>query len=416
MSLSWHHIGLVDVLANNHKVKSKRNWIDNFNVSIHHHSPSFVTVSFGVEPTSTFKKIVHDALLNNVPDRVVFKLPQSFRRLKLGLKLPARSILPSELVKQELIENLMIEFKCEATAIISQYLKGIFIRNGSPIPSIELFCENPLGSQVPEAIQAASEIATRLFWDSIGMSKDDVGYYKNEENGLGIFLPNHYRKDAIDKAFKLLFEKLKVNRASDADDIDDEIIRKTEGYLEVLTPILIIQGILQHVLKENMSINKTLLNKATFKRSFINKNTFRKLLSLKQKINILQLPYNRILLEFKEDWIRAEAKYAELPRMINDLKINKKNRESDFLTNIIEQIKYELKVAQENFNFINAAVNEFVQAETVDSNYKVQKTMLVLTIVIVLLTVITALPEETRKMMFSLISAIYHETIQYWAK
>ncbi|MEW6601175.1 MAG: hypothetical protein AB1499_09405 [Nitrospirota bacterium] len=158
--------------------------------------------------------------------------------------------------------------------------------------------------------------------------------------------------------------------------------------------------------------------KTSFNRSFTDKTTFRKLISLKQKINILQLLFNRISIEFKDDWIKFTAKRSGLPRMINKLEGDKQYKESDFLTSMMDRIKLKTKVAQDNFEFLNAAVNELLQAENVDSNFKVQKRMLWLTIVMAFLTVITALPEGSRIIIFRLVSDRFRETINlivnYW--
>ncbi|MEW6601176.1 MAG: hypothetical protein AB1499_09410 [Nitrospirota bacterium] len=241
LSLSQHRIGLIDVLGNTEKLRSKRTWIENFHVSVHHFSQSFVTVSFGVEPTPLFKQIVHDVLLDETPARIDFILPKSLKHLKLWSTFPGYSQMFSVHVKRECIENLMLEFKYEATNIISQYLRGIFIRNGSPIPSIELFCKKSSRNQRTGNHQSEVVGKKCLFWDSVGMSKRSLDYFENEKEGLSIFLSNYYEKETIDKPFKLLLEKAKANLKSDADAINDRLIHETEYYLETLSPILIVQ-------------------------------------------------------------------------------------------------------------------------------------------------------------------------------
>ena len=417
LGLSWHRIGLIDILGNKDKVKSKRNWIEHFDLCVHHHSPSFVTVSFGVEPTIAFKNIVRNAILQDIPHRVEFKFPKSLKRLKLWFTFPAYSKLYSPHVKRELIENLMLEFKFEAVEIISRYLKGFFVRSGAPMPNIELFVENSSASQEADSIESESEKKSLFFWDSLGMNKRDFGYFKSEQGDIGIFLIDRHTENVIDKPFKLLIDKRKiVENLKSSDDIDARIIYDSGYYVEALTPILITKEILQLMLRENMSINKLLLNKASFKQSFLDIYTFKKLISLKQKINNLHLPFKRILLEFEADWIRTEAKATGLPRLINNLRIDKQNNKNDFLTVVIDKIKFETKVAKENFEFINTAVNELLQAETVESNYKIQRRILYLTIVIALLTVITALPEEMRGMLFSYFTESYREIIRQLIK
>lgn len=402
LSLSLHRIGFIDVLGNKEKVKGKRNWIENFNVSVHHFSPSFVTVSFGVEPTATFKKIVQDVLLEDVPDRVEFKLPKSLKQLKLWFTFPECSQLFSTHVKRELIENLMLELKFEAIEIIKQYLKGIFIKSNFQIPSIELYLEQSSISQKAEPNQSEAEKKSQLFWDSIGMSKRDLGYFRNEQDGLGIFLPYWHSEDLIDKPFKILVDKAKVvENQKSSNEMHRRIIHETGFYIEALTPILIIQELLQHILKENVSISKLLLNRVSFKASFFKRHTFKKLILLKQKINDLYLLFKRIKLEFKADWIKIKTKNSGLPILLNNSSIAKQSNESDFLTRVINQVKYEIEIAQENFEFINTAVNELLQADIIESNYKVQRGMFYLTIVMFFLAVITALPEKMREGAFN---------------
>ena len=408
LGLSLHRIGFIDVLGNKEKVKGKRNWIENFNVSVHHFSPSFVAVSFGVEPTTAFKKIIHDVLSEDVPGRVEFKLPKSLKQLKLWFTFPSYSQLFSTHVKRELIENLMLEFKFEAIEIIKQYLKGIFIRSGFQIPSIELYLEQSSISQKAEPNQSEAEKKSQLFWDSIGMNKRDLGYFRSEQNDIGIFLPYWHSKDLIDKPFKILVDKAKVvENQKGTNDIYHKIIHEKEYYIEALTPILIIQELLQCILRENVSMIKLLLNRVSIKAAFFKRHTFKKLILLKQKTNGLYLLFKRIKLEFKADWIKIRAKNSGLPILVNNRNIVKQSNESDFLTSVIEQVKYEIELAQENLEFINTAVNELLQAETIESNYKVQRGMFWLTIVMILLAVITALPEKMREEAFSYLYKLF---------
>lgn len=289
LKASWYNVGSIDVLSNNDRLESKREWIDDINVEIHHFYSSFVTVCFGVEPSKTFKSIINNLLAEDIPARIIFGFPRNLKGFKRWLYFPAYSKTFATNVKREVIEDLMLEFKFEVVRIISKYFQGLFHKTGLPLPSVELFCENAFVPKRNNNNQAEQEKKSFIFWDSLGMSKKGLDHFDNEEAGYSIFVSNQSIENSIERPYKILIEKSKVQSGSIDGNFNDKIIHNTNYYLEVLTPIIITQEIIHNLLKESILIKKSIfsINTIINKQIPFKRIPLAKLISLKQRINTL---------------------------------------------------------------------------------------------------------------------------------
>lgn len=384
---SWHNIGIVDVAGNSRSHKTQ--WIDNLHVFVQHFYPSFVSVGIGINPSKSFKRLIDDELAREFHDRVVLRRP-SIAWWKSGLV--GYSQISAYLVKSEFIEDLMLEFKMEATNIISSFFQGIFLKRDKPIPSIELFIEK----QLPVKTEETEAERINLFWDSIGMDRAGSMSFKNQEEGFSLFpAGTSSNKKLIDRPYKIIVAESQTSREDRFRDIETQIIDSVRYRVEGLLPLILIHELIDDLLREILYFKKHLFKVIRGKRTkiFFKRVALKKLIDMKLRVNETYSIFQRLVLDFNRARVKDHVQQSGLP----ELKHVIKDHAIEYLTASLDNITYKIQNAEKGFVFINSSTDELLQTKKIESDYRLQKIIVGLTLAILLLTVALLFSEKSRE-------------------
>jgi hypothetical protein len=114
---------------------------------------------------------------------------------------------------------------------------------------------------------------------------------------------------------------------------------------------------------------------------------------MKLRIDETYTIFQRLALDFDKARVANHAQHSGLPELKEDLQ----NHAMEYLTASLDSITFKIQNAEKGFSAINSITSEFLQTKSIESNYRIQKTIVWLTVFIILLTIVSLLSEVTKE-------------------
>jgi hypothetical protein len=376
--------GMLDFLKNPKKYKGQ--WIDNVYLEIDYFGYEFIGFKFCIFPTEkfyeNFKKIISS---NHYEETYIY--PKFFPWKKWFFAINAR-MFPGSRRKRVEVEELIQNIKKEFFYVSKSYIKGTFFKKDYVIPSVELWETNE--ETLSEVKESDEDVKKRVFsvgengefipppqtlnqkidasLEGLGLKRRYFGIFKSPNYSFSVNMP-HFDEKKYD--LKIIInkkpEKSEYLRGEWKDFVDTVLLKWTfKSYLLDGTVFL------------NETKNKLLKNKnKIFRKSIFN---------IRREIFIQKLTSVRaieILLN------NTAEKNSYLETFVSKFGTFQQNFDSVFNSQLDYQKKLFLRI-QTNLDKYLEEITELFSAE---SNYGLQKKVLVLTVLAIIVALLQLFPE-----------------------
>ncbi|PFC51164.1 hypothetical protein CN282_12305 [Bacillus thuringiensis] len=311
----WSNFGFIDFT----KEENISDFVKNIHIQGTHLTSSSIILQFVITPSDKFTSEYKKLIEADIKERPSFDF-----RFKHLLKFWGGKSLSDDIVKNQKLEDLIIELKWRTMKEISKFLPMYFTDSKLIPPSIEVYklTQNFCVTKNHENMKRSS------FWHSIGMEKifSDIskdGYWQMFRGGREPYL--------IDNSIKVTCNSI-IKRKSMYHSLDFQITHMMEEFATILLPIMVMREYAVDT-SEKIAIQQT----KTFS-SIKKKPNYQKLINIRYDLEKGLQILKRFKIEIEENYFN-KAK-SELKKVVELEPANPKIINRNAIETIVDQTKY----------------------------------------------------------------------------
>lgn len=334
-------------------------------------SSSSVIIEFSIEPSENFKKEYQKLIKSHVKVETILtpKIKSFFKFW--GSKTPSNVI-----VKQQMVEDLLLELKWRTLKELGKYINMYFYKNKLIPPSIEVFRIKQKSCK----LKYEENEKINQFWESIGMG--DYSFHEISKDGYWQLFDNE--KDySIGNSIKLTCND-EIQKASMFHSLDSQMVYFVKEIAMNLFPVLVMRT---YTLGLSKKIAEQQEN--TFKSIKKESPNYKKLINIRY-----QLEQNlQILKRFKNEMgeNEFEHKKREINGMLSDFEpADPRFRSSDTSWGemIVDNTNYLIEKTNTLSQNFASIIDDTVRLLEIKTNNSLRKITFWLTILTIILSVI----------------------------
>lgn len=220
----WSNFGFIDIPS----TEKFSDFVKYIHIQGTHLSSPSIILQFVINPSDKFINEYKKVVESDIEDSHSFDL-----KFKNFFKFWGSRGLPNDIVKNQILEDLIIELKWRTMKEISKYFPLYFTNNKQIPPSIEVYKLN----QTSCVFQDAENEKRNLFWDSMGM---DSPFTDISKDGYWQFFPEGRRPNLIGSSFKVTCNSA-IKRDSMYHSLDFQIVYMLREFSNLLLPIMVMR-------------------------------------------------------------------------------------------------------------------------------------------------------------------------------
>lgn len=354
-----------------------------------HLSPSAMILVVSVRPSAAVQKRISRLVATDAKERKIIT------RFSLRRGITGSQGIPASMVRQEELEDILVELKKKVTQLLKDSVGGIFVTTYPPLPSLEVFyfeggkrgMANQTTQQTEPTQASGMPRRERNFWDTMNMSPDRPFAYKKD--WLVLYLPEKRRTTSqLDKPYRALIDRRLFKQVESRDshfDLENAMYLHLSSLFTGVSALITIRDFLGKTAEEAASIRQYMVPPLT-RAGIYWKTPFKILFKRKRRLDIQSFSCERIVNEWdKEDFVDHSCRYG-----LQGLK-RECHGEGDtalFLDDLIWQIEEESKLIARQVNLLRNYYHDLIEYKSLKVNLSLQRTLLVLTVVLVVLAVL----------------------------
>jgi len=371
-----------------------------------HFIPSTVALIVSVIPSAAVQKRISRLVATDAKKRKIIT------RFSLRRGITGSQYIPASMVRQEELEDILVELKKEVTQLLKDSVGGIFVTTYPPLPSLEVFYfeggkrgTTKQTAQQTEFTQASEmPLRERNFWRTMNMSLDCPFAYKKD--GLTLYLPEEKGTTSqLDKSYRTLIDRHLFQQVETLDDylnLEDAMsYQLSYVFTGVSTPVAI-RDFLGKIAEEAAGIRQYMFPPLTRAGRYW-RTPFKILIKRKRRLDIQSFSCERIVNELeKEDFVYFSRDYG-----LQSLK-RERYGEGDtglFIDDLMWQIEEESKLIARQVKLLRSYYHDLIDYRSLKVNLSLQRTLLVLTVVLVVLGVL-AMSKNPQALIYGIIHRI----------
>ena len=406
-SSRWWKVGFLN-FDSEKKASTYSQYFKRAHLQLLHFIPSAVILIVSVIPSVAVQKRFSRLVATDAKKRQIIT-QFSLRRGITGFE-----ILPASRVRQEELEDILVELKKKVTQLLKDSVGGIFATTSPPLPSLEVFYfeggkrgTTEQTEQLTELTQASEmPIRERNFWRMMNMSPDWPFAYKKD--WLALYLPEERRTTSqLDKPYRALIDRRLFQQVESLDghgNLEDAMTYQLTYLFTGVSAPVTIRDFLGKTSEEAASIRQYMVPPLTrvgryWKTPFEISILFKR----KRRLDIQSFSCERIANELKkEDFVYFSFDYE-----IQYLR-RERNREGgtvSFIDDLAWQIEYKSKLITRQVNLLRSYYQDLIEYKSLKANLFLQRILLVLTVLLVVLAVL-AMPKNIQALIYGIVHRI----------
>ncbi|MCL7747343.1 MULTISPECIES: hypothetical protein [Bacillaceae] len=220
----WNNFGFIDLSVE----KNVSEVVKNIHIYATHLSSSSIILQFIITPSDEYIRQYKKLIVSDIKEGHSFDL-----RFKNLLKFWGGKSLSYEIVKNQKLEDLIIELKWRTMKEISKYFPLYFTNKKLIPPSVEVYKVN----QNSCTFKHAENEKRSSFWDSIGM---DSTFSDISKDGYWQLFSEGRRPHLIDSSLKVICNST-IRREPMYHSLDFQIVYMLEEFANLLLPIMVMR-------------------------------------------------------------------------------------------------------------------------------------------------------------------------------
>jgi hypothetical protein len=396
----WSNVGFLN-FDSEKRASPYSQYFKSAHLQLLHLSPSTMTLVVSVSPSIAVQKRISKLVATDAKRR------QIITRFSLRRGITGSQWIPASMMRQEELEDILVELKKKVTQLLKDSVGGIFVTTYPPLPSLEVFYfeggkrgTTEQTAQQTELTQASEmPIKERNFWRTMNMSLDCNYAYKKD--WLTLYLPEEWQTTSqLDKPYRALIDRRLFQKVESLDlyvNLESAMSHQLSCLFTGVSAPVAIRDFLGKISEEAASIRQYMVPpltragrywKTPFKISILFKR--------KRRLDIQNFSCERIVNELeKEDFVYFSRDYG-----LQSLKRERygEGDTASFIDDLIWQIEEESKLIARQVKLLRSYYHDLI-------NLSLQRTLLVLTVVLVVLAVL-AMPENIRVLIYGIVRRI----------
>ena len=373
-----------------------------------HLSPSAMILVVSVSPSAAVQKRISRLVATDAKERKIIT------RFSLRRGITGSQGIPASMVRQEELEDILVELKKKVTQLLIDLVGGIFVTTYPPLPSLEVFYfeggkrgTTEQTAQHTELTQASEmPLRERNFWRTMNMSLDCNHAYKKD--WLTLYLPGEWQTTSqIDKPYRALIDRRLFQQVETLDayfNLEDAMLCQLSYLFSGVSAPVAIRDFLGKIAEEAASIRQYMVPPLTRAGRYW-KTPFEILILFKRKrrLDIQNFSCERIVNELeKEDFVYFSRDYG-----LQSLKRERygEGDTASFIDDLIWQIEEESKLIARQVKLLRSYYHDLIEYESLKVNLSLQRTLLALTVVLVVLGVL-AMSQNPQALIYGIIHRI----------
>ena len=299
---SWRNVGFLN-FDSEKKSSTYSQYFKRAHLQLLHFIPSAVILIVSVIPSVAVQKRISRLAATDARER------QIITQFSLRRDITGSKNIPASRVRQEELEDILVELKKKVTQLLEDSVGGIFVTTYPPLPSLEVFFFEGGKRGTTEqkeqqtAFTQASEmpIKERNFWRTINMSLDCLFAYKKD--WLTLYLPEERRTSSqLDKPYRALIDRRLFQQVESLDghgNLEDAIAYQLSYIFTGVSAPVTIMDFLRKNAEEAASIRQYMVPPLTRAGRYW-RTPFRILFKRKRRLDIQSFSSERIVNELKK--------------------------------------------------------------------------------------------------------------------
>lgn len=402
---SWLNVGSLNFYSEK-KPSPYIPYFKSAHLQLLHLSPSAMTLIISVIPSVAVQKRISTLIATDAKEKKIIT------RFSLRRGITGSQGIPASVVRREELEDILVELKKKVTQLLKDSVGGIFVTTYPPLPSLVVFYfeggkrgTTEQTAQQTELTQASEmSLMERNFWRTMNMSLDC--HYAYKKDWLTLYLPEEKGTTSqLDKSYRTLIDRHLFQQVETLDDhlnLEDAMSYQLSYVFTGVSAPVAIRDFLGKIAKEVASIRQYMVPPLTRAGRYW-RTPFRVLFKRKRRLDILSFSCERIVNELdKEDFIYLSRHYG--PQGLK----RERYGEGDtglFIDDLMWQIDYESKLIARQVKLLRSYYHDIIDYRSLKVNLSLQRTLLVLTVVLVVLGVL-AMSKNPQVLIYGIIHRI----------
>jgi len=286
------------------------------------------------------------------------------------------------------------KLKKKVTQLLKDSVGGIFVTTYPPLPSLEVFyfeggkrgMANQTTQQTEPTQASGMSRRERNFWDTMNMSPDRPFAYKKD--WLVLYLPEKRRTTSqLDKPYRALIDRRLFQQVESRDvpfDLESAMSLHLSSLFTGVSAPVTIRDFLGKTAEEAASIRQYMFPTLTRAGRYW-RTPLKILFKRKRRLDIQSFSYERIVNEWDKENFVGHPRFG-----LQGLK-RECHGEGDtalFIDDLIWQIEEKSKLIALQVNLLRNYYHDLIEYKSLKVNLSIQRTLLVLTVVLVVLAVL----------------------------
>ncbi|MDA2328241.1 hypothetical protein PDN49_27160 [Bacillus cereus] len=340
----WSNFGFIDFT----KEENISDFVKHIHIQGTHLTSSSIILQFVITPsekfTSEYKKLIEADI----------KVEPSFDfRFKKLLKFWGGKSLAEDIVKNQKLEDLILELKWRTMKEIGKFLPMYFTDSKLIPPSIEIYklCQNYC------IFENYGNMKRSTFWDSIGM---DTFFCDISKDGYWQMFREGRKPHLIDNSIKVTCNSI-IKRESMYHSLDFQITHMIEEFASILLPIMVMREYAVDI-SEKIAIQQTI----TFSSIKKKKPNYQKLINIRYDLEKSLQILKRFKSEIKDDYFNKAKSELKKAVELEPAKPGTINRIA--IETIVDQTKYIIDKTYDYSQHCAKMIDDTVQLLEIKTN------------------------------------------------